>query len=289
MWGKINLAKEQNMTSQQAVSRLRRLLSIKKIGHSGTLDPMAEGVLNCFVGQATKFIDLLPEDKKTYEAGFELGKSSDTLDIWGEVEEYDFDSPSRETVEETLKCFLGSSLQIPPMYSAIKVKGKALYRYAREGIEVKRKEREIFIHHLELLDFDGTKGTILMQCSRGTYVRSLLHDLGERLGTGAVMSSLIRLHNDWVDLKDCYTLEQVEASIASGDYGFLRSPDEGVNLSKKVISKEVYVDLILGRKKTIATGQDQGRILLYCGDQFVGTAYWEDQKLQREKMIQVEL
>ena len=289
MWGKINLYKEQNMTSQQAVSRLRRLLSIKKIGHSGTLDPMATGVLNCFVGQATKFIDLLPESEKVYQAGFILGKSSNTQDIWGQMEKRDFIPPTKEKVEEALQSFLGISLQLPPMYSAIKVKGKALYHYAREGKEIERKKREIKISKIELFDFDGQHGHVLLHCSRGTYVRSFLYDLGEILGTGAVMSSLVRLRNDWVNLEDCYLLDEIETLLKQGDHSFLTSPDQGVELCKNIISKELYLDLLLGRRKTLTENPGEGRVLLYVGDNFVGTALYDHEGLQREKMVQVDL
>lgn len=289
MWGKINLAKEQEMTSQQAVNGLRRILSIKKIGHSGTLDPMAEGVLNCYVGQGTKFIDLLAQDKKVYEAGFLLGKVSDTQDIWGNVKEIAFTSPGREEVEKALNSFLGTTQQLPPMYSALKVKGKPLYRYAREGKEIQRKKREIHISKLNLLSYDGNGGSILVHCSRGTYVRSLLYDLGEVLGTGAVMSSLLRLRNDWADLDRCYSLQEIEELYGKGDRTFLRPLDEDVELPKINLDPMLYKDLRLGRKKTICQGTGEGRVLLYCQGQFVGTALWVDHELQREKILQVDL
>ncbi|HZK09540.1 MAG TPA: tRNA pseudouridine(55) synthase TruB, partial [Clostridia bacterium] len=211
MWGKINLYKEADMSSQQAVTRLRRLLGIKKIGHSGTLDPMATGVLNCFVSQATKFIDLLPEEVKVYQADFILGQTSDTLDIWGNITSKPFVSPTERELKEELGKFIGESFQIPPMYSAIKYKGQALYHYARQGIEIPRKKRKININKLELINFDGKKGSIRIHCSRGTYIRTLIDDLGQNLGTGAIMSGLVREHNDWAGLKDCYSLKEIEA------------------------------------------------------------------------------
>ncbi len=288
MWGKINLYKESNMSSQQAVSRLRRLLKIKKIGHSGTLDPMATGVLNCFVSQATKFIDLLPEGEKIYRADFILGKTSDTLDIWGELISHSFIPPSEAEVVEKLGSFLGPSLQTPPMYSALKHKGKALYKYAREGVEIPRKKREIHISNLELLGFDGEEGSIRIHCSRGTYIRTLIDDFGQLLGTGALMSGLVREKNDWARIEDCYTLQDIEGLIAQKDWGFLQSVDRNVDLVSIDIPINIYDDLLTGKTKTILKGQGEGRVLLYYKDLFVGTAFWKEDELQREKLIQVE-
>lgn len=288
MWGKINLYKEANMSSQQAVARLRRLLKIKKIGHSGTLDPMATGVLNCFVGQATRFIDLLPEEGKVYRADFVLGKTSDTLDIWGEVINHTFISPTQEELIEKLSTFLGASLQTPPMYSALKHKGKALYKYAREGIEIPRKKRQINISKLELLSFDGEKGSIRICCSRGTYIRTLIDDFGSLLGTGALMSGLVREHNDWAELEDCYTLAEIELLLEAKDLSFLQSVDKNINLASTKISTNLYADLLTGKTKTILQGQGEGRVLLYYNDLFVGTSFWKDDQLQKEKLIQVE-
>lgn len=288
MWGKINLYKEANMSSQQAVARLRRLLGIKKIGHSGTLDPMATGVLNCFVSQATKFIDLLAQEEKVYRADFILGRTSDTLDIWGDVRSKDFISPTEEEIKEKLSTFLGLSFQTPPMYSALKHKGKALYKYAREGLEIPRKKRQIYIRQLDLLSYDGEEGSIRIHCSRGTYIRTLIDDLGKLLGTGALMSGLVREQNDWAKIEDCYSLQEIESLLAAGDFSFLQSVDKNIDLPCLEISEKLYSDLVTGRTKTILLGKGEARVLLYFRKTFVGTALWNKDELQKEKLIQVE-
>ncbi|NLY72281.1 MAG: tRNA pseudouridine(55) synthase TruB [Tissierellia bacterium] len=289
MWGKINLYKPENMTSQQAVSHLRRILGLKRIGHSGTLDPMATGVLNCFVGRATRFIDLLPESEKIYKADFILGKSSDTLDIWGKVVDHEFEAVEEEELKRVLEGFLGESLQLPPMYSAIKYKGRALYDYAREGQEIERKKRRILISKLELLNFDGFEGSLMIHCSRGTYVRSLIDDIGSRLGTAGLMSGLVRLRNDWVDLEDCYSLDQIREMYSKGDMSFLTCPATNVSLARADIDKTTYEDLAQGRINSFRSECQQGRYLIYWDNNFVGTALCEKEGfLVRERIIKVE-
>lgn len=289
MWGKINLYKPENMTSQQAVTHLRRILGIKRIGHSGTLDPMATGVLNCFVGRATRFIDLIPEEEKIYHADFILGKSSDTLDIWGRVEDHELEDVKEEEFRKVLESFLGDSLQLPPMYSAIKYKGRALYDYAREGQDITRKRRRIFISRLELLEFDGIKGSLLIHCSRGTYIRSLIDDIGSRLGTAALMSGLVRRRNDWANLEDCYSLEQIRAMHSRGDMSFLTSPAENVKIAKVDVDKLTYEGLAQGKIKSFSSDCKQGRYLVYTDNNFVGTALCNKEGfLVRERIVKVE-
>ncbi len=288
MWGKINLYKPQDMTSQQAVSRLRRILGIKKIGHSGTLDPMAQGVLNCYVGRATRFIDLLAEEEKVYRADFVLGQTSDTLDIWGRVEQLDFFQPSRAQVEQVITGFLGESYQLPPMYSAIKYQGRPLYHYARAGQDIPRKKREIFISKINLLDFDGTRGSLEIKCSRGTYIRTLISDIGEKLATGAIMSGLIRQHNDWARLEDCFKLEEIEEMFRKKDHTFLLSVDNNVVLPRFDLGDSEYKLLAQGRIKSIEASCQAGRYLLYSREKFVGTGLCEDGFLQRERVVQVD-
>lgn len=289
MWGKINLYKPEDMSSREAVDQLRKILSIRRIGHSGTLDPMARGVLNCFVGRAARFITLLDEDKKTYEADFQLGKVSDTLDLWGQVKSRSFKPPSKEALEEVLKDFLGESYQIPPMYSAIKYQGRALHSYARQGIEVERKKRKIIISSLKLLDYDGKSwGRLEIVCSRGTYVRALINDIGKKLETGAIMTDLVRTRNDWVDLDQCYSIDEIKKMHEEGDWSFLLPPSFNVDLPRVQIDKEVYEDLAQGRTSIIDRGFEDGRYLVYYKETFVGTALCEDGILRRERIVKVD-
>ena len=192
VFGFLNINKPKGMTSHDVVYFIRKSLGIKQVGHSGTLDPMAEGVLVIGVGKATRLFEFLKE-KKEYIATIKFGYESDTLDIEGNcVKKEDF-FPEENKLKEVLKEFLGETEQIPPKYSAIKVGGKKLYELARKGQEIGEiKPRPINIENIELLEIDENKAKIKVKCSKGTYVRSLIRDIAQKLGTVAVMSDLIR-------------------------------------------------------------------------------------------------
>lgn len=192
MNGVIVVDKPQDFTSFDVVAVLRGCLKTKKIGHSGTLDPMATGILPIFVGRAAKAVSILPDTDKSYRAGFRLGLTSDTLDIWGKCTEQTSVFVSENEVLKALSRFMGDIEQVPPMYSALKVGGKKLCDLARNGIEVERQPRKVNISRLELISFDGADGVIEVDCSSGTYIRSLIDDIGTALRTGAVMTSLER-------------------------------------------------------------------------------------------------
>lgn len=192
MTGIIIVDKPREFTSFDVVAVMRRMLRTKKVGHGGTLDPMATGVLPVFVGGATKAVDIVPDSDKSYRAGFALGYKSDTLDIWGNVTGSGTAAVPAERLEKALEKFRGDIMQTPPMYSALKVGGQKLCDLARKGIEVERKPRPIRISRLECVEFDGQNGVINVECSAGTYIRSLIDDIGVVLGTGAVMTSLVR-------------------------------------------------------------------------------------------------
>lgn len=210
MNGVINFYKEKGETSFQCVAKVRRLLKVKKAGHTGTLDPMAEGVLPICIGKATKLVDYIMEGKKTYRAGFVLGKVSDTLDSTGIVEETGKPLPDREAVEVAVRSFLGPILQRPPMYSALKKDGVRLYELARKGVELELEPRPVTIFAIELLDYGMGQGEIRLTCSKGTYVRSLIRDLGEALGTGALMDRLVREAAEPFRIQDAVGFAQLE-------------------------------------------------------------------------------
>lgn len=209
MNGIILIDKPQNFTSFDVVAVVRRKFGTKKVGHGGTLDPMATGVLPVFIGCATKAVDLLPDSGKSYRAGFRLGLTSDTLDIWGELSDEKPADIGREALEAVLERFRGEIEQTPPMYSALKVGGRKLCDLARQGIEVERKARKITISRLDLLDFDGKNGVIEVDCSTGTYIRTLVDDIGKSLGTGAVMTSLCRTRACGFALSECVSIEEL--------------------------------------------------------------------------------
>lgn len=210
MTGFVFLNKDEGMTSFFAASRLRRIFSTKKVGHTGTLDPMATGVLPVAVGGATRFIDFIPDSDKSYRARFLLGKTTDTLDITGEVLTESEVNVKREDIEKIIPDFTGEIFQVPPMYSALKKDGVRLYDLARQGIEVERKKRQITVYSLYLTDYEGeNEFEIDVSCSKGTYIRTLIDDMGKRLGCGAVMTKLERTKANGIDIADCLTLEEL--------------------------------------------------------------------------------
>lgn len=212
MTGIICVNKPQEFTSFDVVASMRRCFGTKKIGHGGTLDPMATGVLPVFVGGATKAVDLVPDSSKGYRAGFRLGFVSDTQDIWGKLRSRCENGVSEAEVQFVLEDFRGEIMQVPPMYSALKVNGQKLCDLARRGIEVERKPRPAVISRLELTSFDGTDGVLEVECSGGTYVRTLINDIGEALGTGAVMTSLCRTRSCGFTLEQCHELDEIRSA-----------------------------------------------------------------------------
>ena len=210
MNGFVVLDKSEGMTSFRASAVLRRIYNEKKTGHTGTLDPMATGVLPVALGKATRFIDFLPESDKGYTARFKLGIITDTLDITGTVLETREVTAKREDIEALLPRFTGEILQLPPMYSAISVNGVRLYELARQGIEIEREQRKITIYSLTLRDTD-TEGEyeIDVKCSKGTYIRTLIADMGEALGCGAVMTALRRTLSNGFSIDEAVTEEEL--------------------------------------------------------------------------------
>jgi len=199
--GVIVIDKSQEMTSFDVVAILRRTLHIKKIGHTGTLDPMATGVLPVCIGDATKLVDHLMDKEKHYACEMVLGKATSTLDAWGEVtEEKDIPSLSEDVIHHTIKKFVGDIMQVPPMYSAIKIKGQKLVDLARKGIEVERQPRPVTIYAIENIVIKGITISFDVKCSKGTYIRTLCDDIGIALGTVAHMTALRRLASKPFDL-----------------------------------------------------------------------------------------
>ncbi len=212
MNGLLLVDKGKGFTSFDVVAITRKLTSQKKIGHTGTLDPNATGVLPLLLGNATKAQDIIPNHDKEYVAGFKLGLTTDTLDIWGEIKSEVKSEVTLSELEKVLKHFRGEIEQIPPMYSAVSVDGKRLYDLARKGIEVERKPRKITVYELELLDFDenNQSGVLKVSCSKGTYIRTLIDDIGNELGVGAVMTSLDRTKACGFLKEQCLPLEKLK-------------------------------------------------------------------------------
>lgn len=212
MNGILCINKPQEYTSFDVVARIRGMSKTKKVGHSGTLDPMATGVLPVFLGNATKACDIMPDDDKCYTAGFKLGITTDTLDFTGEIKTKTKSCVTKEEILLLLPKFRGEIEQIPPMYSAVRVNGQRLYDIARQGREIEREPRRVTIKLLELLDFDeeSQEGRLEVHCSKGTYIRTIISDIGGELNVGGIMTSLVRTRVGVFTLEDCFTLEQVQ-------------------------------------------------------------------------------
>ena len=214
--GVINIYKEAGYTSHDVVAKLRGILKQKKIGHTGTLDPQAQGVLPVCLGKGTKLCDLLADHDKEYEAVLRLGITTDTQDMEGNVLQESSVQVSEEEVRTCILSFQGEQMQVPPMYSALKVNGKKLYELAREGKVVERKARPVTFHKIEVLWMELPKVKIRVQCSKGTYIRTLCNDIGEKLGCGGCMEELLRTRVERFALEDAVKLDEVQKAMEEG-------------------------------------------------------------------------
>lgn len=268
MFGFLNVYKPVGMTSHDVVSKLRKLTNIKQIGHTGTLDPFAEGVLPVCIGKATRLIEYLDDDKE-YLASVQFGTSTTTYDIEGEVTFTSDKKITAENIKNSLKDFEGEILQYPPIYSAIKVKGKKLYEYARSGQEVKIDLRKVTIENIELKSFDEEhqQAEILIKCSKGTYIRSIAHDLGQKLECGAHLIKLVRTQAGKFKVENSVKLEEIDViknlvnplevlnypkiSAAADDIEYIRN---GRALKNKNIKHGSVVILIYNDNEICAVG-----------------------------------
>ena len=217
MDGVIVIRKEKGFTSHDVVAKLRGILHMKKIGHTGTLDPDAEGVLPVALGKATRLVDMITDKEKTYEAVMRLGVVTDTQDMSGTVLSQTAElHVTEEELRAVIESFVGDYMQVPPMYSALKVNGKKLYELAREGKTVERKPRPVHFYEIEILEIDLPLVHFRVTCSKGTYIRTLCHDIGEKLGCGAAMETLLRTKVGRFTLDDAITLAQTEEAVKNG-------------------------------------------------------------------------
>lgn len=208
--GVINVYKEKGYTSHDVVAKLRGILHQKKIGHTGTLDPDAEGVLPVCLGRGTKLCDVLADHDKEYETVLLLGTVTDTQDITGTVIRTGQVNVTEGEVRECIRSFQGEQMQVPPMYSALKVGGKKLYEMAREGIEIERKPRPVHFYNIEVIEMELPRVKIRVHCSKGTYIRTLCHDIGEKLGCGGCMEKLLRTRVERFELLGARKLSQIQ-------------------------------------------------------------------------------
>lgn len=293
--GIINVYKEKGFTSHDVVAKLRGIVGQKKIGHTGILDPDATGVLPVCLGKATKLCDLLTDKNKTYEAVLLLGKTTDTQDITGEVlEEKSTEALTEEKVREAIEGFIGDYEQIPPMYSALKVNGKKLYELAREGKVIERKARPVKILDIQILEIDLPKVRMEVSCSKGTYIRTLCHDIGEKLGCGGCMESLIRTRVSTFRIEDAKTLDEIETLKQEGKLAELLVPiDAMFPFYPKITVKDDWkafakngnpLDLKMLKE---ACGQDEEtQVRLYDeSGKFIAIYQWKEKKYHIVKMF----
>ncbi|MDR3091609.1 MAG: tRNA pseudouridine(55) synthase TruB [Clostridiales bacterium] len=236
--GIINIYKETGYTSHDAVAVVRKILGVKRVGHTGTLDPAAEGVLPVCVGRATKLADYIQAQTKVYRAGIRFGLVTDTDDITGNVTRREDANIPEAELNRVLEAFIGETDQVPPMYSAIKMGGRKLYSLAREGKEIERPARRVIIHKIELLTSGGQAAEIAVTCGKGTYIRALIRDIGERLGCGACMESLLRLKNGDFAIEDSVTLGKLGEAARAGDFSAVAPVDKILRFPAVYAKKE---------------------------------------------------
>lgn len=274
--------KPQDFTSFDVVAVMRRLCRQKKIGHTGTLDPMATGVLPLLLGKATRAASLLDDTDKEYEAGFRLGYATDTQDVTGTTRKESEIKASREQLEAVLPNFRGDILQLPPMYSAVQINGQRLYTLARQGIEVEREARPITIYQLDLIEFDENtqSGRLKIRCSKGTYIRTICADIGEKLGTFGVMASLRRTVAAGFCLTDSVTLDEAKALSAEGTLEEKVMPIETLFLGRPALRVSAAQaqrfrnggGLSLGRTSILPSDKTDGTVMRVQSpeDEFLG-------------------
>ena len=240
MTGFLLIDKPQGLTSFDVVARVRRLAHTKKCGHTGTLDPMATGVMVVAVGNCTRFIELIPSHDKEYDASLAFGVRTDSFDVSGNVTERSALRPSKEETERVLSCFVGEITQLPPMFSAVKKDGRRLYELAREGKEVERESRMVRVYSAGITDFDEENGhcSLKISCSSGTYVRTLIDDLGLKLGCFAAMTALRRTMANGVRIENCLSLERLNEMAAEGTLESALMPADSLLAYNNVVVSE---------------------------------------------------
>jgi len=274
--GVLLLDKAQGSSSNHALQAARRLLNAAKAGHTGTLDPMASGLLPLTFGEATKFSQMLLDADKTYEAVVQLGVETDSGDADGRVIATHAVSVSEARLAEVVAGFRGDIEQVPPMYSALKRDGKALYEYARQGIEVERAARRVTIHALDLLDFAGDRFSMRVACSKGTYIRTLAMDIGAALGCGAHLCGLRRTRIGPFDVCEAVTLERLESCPAEERDALLAPVDTLVReFGEVLLEAEQAAWLLQGRTLRLVPSGTPGPVRAYGPQGFLGLACWQ--------------
>ena len=285
MDGVIVIRKEKGFTSHDVVAKLRGILHMKKIGHTGTLDPDAEGVLPVALGKATRLVDMITDKEKTYEAVMRLGVVTDTQDMSGTVLSQTTElSVTEEELCTVVSSFVGDYMQVPPMYSALKVNGKKLYELAREGKTVERKPRPVHFYEIEILDISFPLVRFRVTCSKGTYIRTLCNDIGEKLGCGGAMEELLRTRSGNFTLEESMTLSQVEEAVANGTIGEKIVSIEDVLSMYPALICTPEGDRLLGNgnpvpEELVQGGSREEKVRMYkSSGNFTGIYGWDERK-----------
>ena len=254
--GILVLNKPKDVTSMDMVRLAKRTTHVKRVGHAGTLDPIATGVLPICFGQATRLMEFMVDGRKIYKAEFTLGAATDTYDTYGtQTHTGNFASITREDLEEKFKDFIGTILQKPPMYSALKHEGQRLYELARAGIEVDRRAREVVVYGLELLDWSAPKLIVQVECGRGFYMRTFAHDLGLSLGCYAYLSELERVQSGTFSMKDTITAEELEGTESEDEWRNLLLPLDAALQGLETLSVDAAVERHLRNGQSVTLGE----------------------------------
>lgn len=280
MEGMIVVNKPKGITSFDVIRKLKKILKNKKIGHTGTLDPLATGVMLVCVGKATKLASDLEAKDKIYIADFDIGYATDTYDIEGKKIAENIIEVSKENLKQSIKKFIGNIKQVPPMYSAVKIDGNKLYHLARKGIEIERPERDVTIEYINLLDFKDNKVKIETKVSKGCYIRSLIYDIGQDLGTYATMTVLQRKQVGDYSLENSYSLEQIGEMTLNNDFKFLKTIEEIFSYDKYSLQTEKELTLYKnGNTVKINENLENKRYRIYFQNEFIGLANIENSNL----------
>jgi len=288
MTGILVVNKPMDYTSFDVVALLKGICKEKKIGHTGTLDPNATGVLPVCFGKATRLIEYMEVAEKTYVCRARFGFTSDTDDIWGELKPSDdFIFPSQTDIETALKKFLGEIIQIPPMYSAVRVNGRRLYSYARSGESVEVKPRKANIYDIELTGYYPCQNEIVFRvvCSRGTYIRTICKDLGDMFGCGCVMSALTRSNQSGFDISESYDFEELRKMSKEDVEKLILPVNRAVDYMEKTVLDEKSAVKFLNGMTIINQGPDLEKLAVFYNDDLVGIARRDEHRLKPLKVF----
>jgi len=291
--GIINVLKSPGMTSSDVVVWIRKILKIKKVGHTGTLDPGVAGVLPICVGKGTRLAEYITEQGKAYIAEVTFGVTTDTQDSYGKVIRETSPILNRSELERILSNFTGKISQVPPMYSAVRKEGKHLYEYARKGIPIEINPREVSIYKLNLEEwFDGQfpKAILDIECSKGTYIRTICHDLGQTLGCGAHMSYLVRVRSGPFKIQESWTLEEIEEAVCDGNFSFILPLTAGIDLPKVSLSglrSNAFRNGLPTKREQVKILDDKKEpyVQVMESEELIGIGVWREEALYPHKVF----